>query len=103
MGLTNGTTYYYVVSALNLAGESANSAQVTFSPRPPMTLSLTGTNLTISWPLATEGFTLQARTNLMLGDWVNVTSPEPQIVSNRWQAIVPLSGDAGSMFYRLAK
>ena len=31
-GLTNGTAYYYVVSALNAAGESANSTQATATP-----------------------------------------------------------------------
>ncbi|HWZ81938.1 MAG TPA: glycoside hydrolase family 44 protein [Terriglobales bacterium] len=32
MGLTNGSTYYYVVSALNTYGESANSAQISATP-----------------------------------------------------------------------
>src|SRR5207245_5084413 len=32
MGLTNGTTYYYVVSGVNASGEGTNSSQVTATP-----------------------------------------------------------------------
>jgi fibronectin type 3 domain-containing protein len=34
-GLTNGTTYFYVVSAVNSAGESANSSQASATPSAP--------------------------------------------------------------------
>ena len=34
-GLSNGTTYYYVVSASNANGESANSGEVNAKPVPP--------------------------------------------------------------------
>jgi autotransporter-associated beta strand protein len=63
-GLTNGTTYYYVVSALN-GGESTNSVQVSATPNlittPPATpLNLTAAagdgRITLNWNAAAGAF-----------------------------------------------
>ncbi|MFC5470743.1 glycoside hydrolase family 44 protein, partial [Cohnella suwonensis] len=56
-GLSNGTTYYYVVSAANAVGESANSSQVSATPSvptiPPAPTGLTATagnaQVALSW------------------------------------------------------
>jgi cellulose 1,4-beta-cellobiosidase len=45
-GLTNGTTYYYVVSAVNSAGESANSVQASATPVAGTTVPAAPTALT---------------------------------------------------------
>jgi endoglucanase len=47
-GLTNGTTYYYVVSAVNNAGQSANSSQVSATPQSTVTAPAVPTGVTAS-------------------------------------------------------
>lgn len=70
-GLTNGATYYYVVSAVNAAGESADSSQVAATPRGP-----------VQAPAAPSGVTASAGNAQ---------------VSLRWDAV---AGAAGYKVYR---
>ena len=102
-GLVNGTSYYYVVSALNLAGESTNSMPASATPQAPPTLMISqaGGNFTFSWPVASAGFTLQASTNLAPGSWVTVASPAPQIVDTNYLFTLPATNPM--QFFRLSK
>src|SRR4030095_14033769 len=45
-GLTNGRTYYFVVSAVNSSGESANSSQVSATPQASLPSVPTGLTAT---------------------------------------------------------
>jgi hypothetical protein len=58
-GLTNGTTYYYVVSAVNSYGESANSSEVSATPLAPpaaptnLTATAGNQQVSLSWSAST--------------------------------------------------
>jgi hypothetical protein len=81
------------------ATQALGPGQLLSNASPLVGTSVSDDNLILSWPLASAGFTLMSRTNLVIGDWTAVTSPAPQIVGSQWQVTIPLSGDA--QYYRL--
>jgi Malectin domain/Fibronectin type III domain len=103
-GLANGTLYYFVVSATNAFGESANSAQVSARPvsltSPQLDFGVNGSEMQFSWPQDHTGWSLQAQTNAPgagLGtNWVTLPNSD---ATN--QMTVPIDTTQGSVFYRL--
>jgi hypothetical protein len=78
-GLTGGSTYYYMVSALNLVGGSANSAQAgttTLSQPRIVVAAMTGGGLVFSGTNGSPGggYTVRSSTNLAvpLTNWTPV-------------------------------
>jgi hypothetical protein len=104
-GLTDGTIYYYVVTATNAAGESAASnvafAQPTASAPPHLGYGINGGQLQFNWPQDHTGWNLQVQTDAPaqgIGtDWTTVPASS---LTNQWST--PLASSAGSVFFRLA-
>jgi hypothetical protein len=90
-------------SAEIVAAAALGPGQLLSTNSPAIFPALVGTNLSLSWPLANAGFTLQSRMNLVLGGWLNVASPAPQIVGSNWQVSLPIAASNLSTFYRLLK
>jgi len=74
IGLVNGTTYYYVVSAVNSAGEGPNSSEVNAIPHPspppaPANLTATGGNnqVTLSWTAASGALSYNLKRSTFTG------------------------------------
>jgi arabinoxylan arabinofuranohydrolase len=85
------------------ATDSMGPNQLLSTNSPEVSIAVTPSNLRLSWPVANAGFTLQTRTNLFEGTWMNVTSPAPQIIGGQWQVTLSLSDNPESVFYRLIK
>ncbi len=109
-GLTNGTTYYYVVSAVNAAGESPNSTEVNATPEPslppaPTNLSATGGNaqVTLTWNAAAGAvsYNLKRSTNnggpyAIINSGIAVTSATDNQVTNGIAYYYVVSGVNGA-------
>ena len=85
------------------AARTLGRSQLLSAASPQMSAAFDGANLTLAWPLASAGFTLQSRTNLSEGAWMDETEAQPQAADGLWQLSLPLSSDSPPLFYRLKK
>jgi hypothetical protein len=105
-GLTNGTPYYFVVTATNSAGESAISSEVSARPTSSISTNLscvfTNSALQITWPTDHAGWLLQAQTNtLASGIGTNWSTVSNAAQTN--QVTVPINVTNGAVFFRLIR
>lgn len=106
-GLTNGKLYYFVVSATNALGESANSEQASIRPvstmSPQMDLSNGGSQLQLRWPADHTGWRLLVQTN-HLANGVSFNTNDWGVVTNSSQTnqfVLPIDHRLPAGFYRL--
>ena len=103
--LTDGTTYYYVVSALNINGESANSGQVSATPVPPSTPPAAPTNLvatagdtvvTLTWAASTGATSYHVKRSTTSG------GPYTQIATSTSTSYTDIAVTNGTTYYYVA-
>jgi hypothetical protein len=96
--------YNVGLSPAEIAASAALGPSQLLSTNSPMAaLSLSDTNLVLSWPVESAGFSLQWCTNLVLCAWTNAAGPAPQIIGAQWQVTLPGAVSNVSTFYRLMK
>jgi hypothetical protein len=103
--VTNGVTYFYVVSALGSGGESANSVQVSATPAPslsPVNLLVQNSSgqLTVSWPADHTGWRLEIQTNSLATGIGNNWITMPDSIGTN-QISIPIVDTNPAVFLRL--
>lgn len=100
MTVTNGVTYYYVVSAINAYGESADSSPISVAvPFPRLTVAATPPDVVLSWLNSAAPLTLVTTTNLAAPVWLPVTNV-PIHQAGTWSVL--LSAVGALRFFKLA-
>jgi hypothetical protein len=102
-GLSDGTTFYYIVTATNQIGESLASLEVSATPVPStgtnVSAALSSSKVTIFWPSTYAGWILQTNT-------IGLNNPAawgdvPDSITHS-QMVFPVgSPDSPSQFFRL--
>jgi hypothetical protein len=103
-GLTNGVLYYFVISATNVGGESANSPSVSARPvstsPTPLNFTVGVGQLQLNWAPDHTGWMLQAQTNPLVSglanNWVTLSN-----TASTNQMLFPMGSTNGSVFFRL--
>jgi fibronectin type 3 domain-containing protein len=98
--VANSVTYYYVVSAVNAAGQSGNSSQIAVVITPALTLVHSSGGFLLSWPVWASGYQVYAATNLTPPVAWNLVTSTPQ--SNNGTFYMNLTATNGQEFYRLS-
>src|ERR1700678_3755338 len=89
-GLTNGIKYFYVVSAVNSGGESANSSEVNATPTAPASPPATPTGLqatagnaqvSLSWDASTGAITYNVKRSTANGGPFSATLASPAVTN----------------------
>jgi autotransporter-associated beta strand protein len=111
-GVTNWTTYYYVVSAINAGGEGMNSAQASAQPQsPPISaaekgasakISVSGSTGTLTFTSSVVGHTYQLQyvDSLTSGTWSNFGTAQPGTGADLI-LVAPYDSSVPRRFYRL--
>jgi fibronectin type 3 domain-containing protein len=99
-GLSNGVTYFYVVSATNAFGESANSAEAHAQPVSmislPVNVAVNGGRMQLTWPADHLGWRLEVQTNsLSEVGWITVPN---STVTNQISVLIQPDNN---VFFRL--
>ena len=102
-GIVSGSTYYYVVSAVNAFGEGTNSAPVSLTPHgsPPLGATLPAGlgQVSLSWPGWATQYSVYAATNLLGAGWQAVTNV-PQSSNGLFYLSLPVT-HRPQQFFRL--
>ena len=81
LAVTNGASYYYVVTSVNWNGESSNSIQAAATmPLPDITANYSTNSIILTWPSTASAFNLYSTTNLSPPI---VWSPVSNVITNQ--------------------